>query len=101
MDQNPNISNPSSGYIVSCNNRINPRTIYFNSIGTTVPTTFRAWRAEKIINNFMEKGGKITLNDMKEMQNDTIDYFGDKLAEIVVYLVKTHKEEYLFLKWNQ
>ena len=80
------------GYFVSANNRITPDNS-FDDIGGTVMSTGRAARIEELISNHIVSGHKITLDDMRAIQEDVVDVSSRELAPIMVQLARTSRDD--------
>jgi penicillin amidase len=64
--------NPDKGYIVTANNRILPETSAVD-FGASMTQTTRAKRIEEVLKEHISAGHKMTFNDMRALQEDTID----------------------------
>ena len=93
IEENPYVINPKEGFIVSCNNKINGGN-GFHGIGTTIPSTARAVRAHNMIKEKIDKGEKIKLDFLKEMQMDVIDESAKKLAPLLLKLTEKYKSQF-------
>eukprot|EP00826_Nyctotherus_ovalis_P047285 TRINITY_DN5421_c0_g1_i2.p2 TRINITY_DN5421_c0_g1~~TRINITY_DN5421_c0_g1_i2.p2 ORF type:complete len:245 (+),score=65.45 TRINITY_DN5421_c0_g1_i2:1704-2438(+) len=93
IEEMPHVINPKEGYIVTCNNRINGGN-EFNSLGTTMPTTARAVRANNLLKDKISKGEKITLDFFKAMQGDVLNEMAKKQAPLFLSLAKKYKEQF-------
>lgn len=62
----PQVLNPSSGYIATANNKVVPFEDYKYMIGARYCPPYRAWR----ITELLEAKEKLTVDDMKRIQND-------------------------------
>ena len=94
-DENPHVINPKSGYIVSCNNMINPDPNSFNGIGTTIPSTARALRANGLIKMYLKLVKDLNVEHMKSIQNDVADLYAYRVTEQLVAILNRNQGE----KW--
>ena len=90
----PKIVNPKKGYIVSANNKMASDNIkYFTS--ANMFTTSRATRIDEMIQEFVNKGKKISVQDMITMQADTLDVLAREVVPIMIARTKdAFKEGY-------
>lgn len=72
--QRMHIVDPTSGYIVSSNNRIASER-HANGLNQRTIFTARSDRLHQMINERISKGKKINVEDMKEMVLDTVDIY--------------------------
>lgn len=73
-EENPHIINPASGFVASCGNRISPPK-YKNGIGSTLPSTARALRINKILSQYSYRRGALNISLIQSFQADTIDTY--------------------------
>ena len=78
---------------MSCNNLINSGS-GFHSIGTTFPTTARAVRATKMLQEKIKNGEKVDTDFFKEMQMDVEDEFAKKMFPLLLSIVDDFKEDF-------
>ncbi len=78
---------------MSCNNQMNAGNA-FNLVGSTVPTTSRALRAGQMLDTILRSGRKITEEDMRKMQTDTVDSFAQIIAPMLARLVRIHRKDF-------
>ena len=91
-EEMPRSIDPSEGFIVSCNNRIAPRTIK-GMIGTTGPVTARAVRANEILKEKIKNGELMDEHDMMKMQTDTVDVFARDLLPLMIKLIAKYDKK--------
>ena len=68
----PSLLNPDKGYIVTANNRLLPESSA-NDFGASMTQTTRAKRIEEVLKEHISIGHKMTFDDMRVLQEDTID----------------------------
>jgi len=71
-EDQPRIVNPKKGYIVSANNKMASDNVKWG-VSANMWTTPRAARIDQMIREFVDKKKKISVDDMKAMQLDTLD----------------------------
>ena len=80
--------NPDKGWIATNNNRFSS----FNSktmIGTTLPTTARAVRIHKLLNNLVQtKSGQVEYQDFKDIMQDEVDEYAIHKKKNMISIVK-------------
>lgn len=96
LEDVPHVINPKEGYIVTCNNRINGGSD-FNSLGTTMPTSTRAVRANNLLKAKIAQGGKVTLDFFKAMQGDVLSEMAKKQAPLFLSLANQYKQQFFAL----
>ena len=78
----PQAYNPPSGYLVSANNRVGgPDYPYFISHNWASPA--RARRIEQLLRQRIDAGHKLTPDDMKRIQGDTLDLDAAALMDVL------------------
>jgi len=67
----PTLWNPKQGYVVTANNRLVGREYpYTYDLAWTFADYYRAYRIDQLIRESIARNGKITVEDMKRIQND-------------------------------
>jgi penicillin amidase len=67
----PTLWNPKQGYVVTANNRLVGREYpYTYDLAWTFADYYRAYRIDELIKESVARKGKITIDDMKSIQND-------------------------------
>jgi len=67
----PTLWNPKQGYVVTANNRLVGREYpYTYDLAWTFADYYRAYRIDQLIRESVARSGKITVEDMKRIQND-------------------------------
>lgn len=81
----PRVANPKKGFIVTANNRVVPEHVK-TDLGATLTSTVRAQRITELIQNEIDKGHKMDVNDMLRIQNDTVDLMARDLVPFIARL---------------
>lgn len=89
----PQVVNPKAGYIVACNQQL-VSLGYKHLVGTAVPTTGRAYRANELLKAEIESGRKMDLEFMKSMQLDNHDAVARELCKLLIPLTEKHLGDY-------
>lgn len=83
----PFVINPKKGYFVNANNRIvPPRSKY--DVGATSASTARSIRIDEMIRNKIDRGRKINMNDMRDIQEDTVDVYARESASTIASIAR-------------
>lgn len=69
------IEDPEKGYIVTANNRLVSRNFANGRYSANWIITARAIRITEMIEQAVAKNGKVSIEDCKEIQLDTVDWF--------------------------
>jgi len=86
-DEMPRLLNPSSGYIVTANNRVTPDD-YPYLISTRFAPPYRASRIEELL----LKRERLSVDDMKRTQMDFYSKRGERLRDIFVSACEKHPQ---------
>ena len=85
FDSLPKLYNPPAGYIVTANNAVAP--------ASTTPLLTRDWdagyrasRIVELIEDAIDSGGKVTAEDMSEIQADNANAFAEHIAPVLADL---------------
>jgi penicillin amidase len=92
------ISDPEKGYIVTANNRLTTKNFRDGRYASNWLITARAIRISEIIQHKIDRGHKLTVEDSKQIQLDTVDVFCRRM----VSHLKTLNSEFrrLFDEWD-
>ena len=86
------IADPEKGYVVTANNK--PSEIFKDGIVDISIYTARADRLEQMVKEVINSGKKITKDDMKRMQADTVDVYCMELVKSMKIKMSKEKERY-------
>ena len=90
--EHPKIVNPKKGYIVSANNKMATDNIKWSTSSTLFPTS-RAARIDEMILEYLNKGQKISVDNMITMQGDTLDVLAREVVPIMISRTKDALQE--------
>lgn len=88
----PQIINPKKGYIVTANNKLSTDNIIFHKSLHMLPSA-RAFRIDQMIREYIEKGEKIGVEEIKKMQLDVKDCYAEKIVPLMLDLVEKYSKE--------
>ena len=91
--EKPFIIDPPKGYIFQANNKFTGDGYKYESASNYI-TTSRASRIQELIEEAIQKGRKLGVDDMMEMQMDTVDVYARDLAPKMMNIVKELKAEF-------
>lgn len=83
----PFIINPKKGYFVSANNRVVPPKSKYD-VGATQVSTARSIRIDEMIRNKIDSGRKMNMNDMRNIQEDTVDVYARESAPTIASVAR-------------
>ncbi|EGR32255.1 peptidase s45 penicillin amidase, putative [Ichthyophthirius multifiliis] len=92
--ENPQMMNPSKGYIVTANNRFASDNI-LNHLTVNQLSTSRALRINQLIQEHINKGLKFDIEDMKRIQSDTVDSYAQLILPHLIQLYEKKGMEVL------
>ena len=90
--EHPIIVNPKKGYIVSANNKMATDNIKWSTSSTLFPTS-RAARIDEVIQEYITKGQKISVDNMIALQADTLDVLAREVVPIMISRTKDALQE--------
>lgn len=93
LSELPRSLNPSKGYIVSANNKQSSEH-HKNDYGSSLWPTPRAERASELIEAKIKAGEKLTFQDMKDFQHDSVDTNARRDSPLMIKVVERVKAEY-------
>ena len=82
-EDQPRIINPAKGYIISANNKIATNNLKWH-VSTTMLYTSRAARIQEMIAEKIDSGNKISIEDVKIMQLDTVDILAREVVPVII-----------------
>jgi len=97
-DQMPQVYNPPSGFIVSANNSVTGNGYpYFISQDWASPA--RARRIEQLLKQKLAANKALTLEDMQQMQADTVDLEAQEILPELLKLAPANDDQRQALQW--
>jgi penicillin amidase len=90
-NQAPTLWNPSTGYVVTANNRVvNKSYSYIYDIAWTYADYYRSYRIDRDINQTITANGKISPEDMMRIQNDVFSVPASVLVPKLITALTGH-----------
>ncbi|KAL4445465.1 hypothetical protein ABPG74_004539 [Tetrahymena malaccensis] len=90
--QNPHLIDPERGFIVAANNKISPNSAKGFASVNMHPTP-RAQRIREMIEQYIKEGKKISVEDVKKMQQDSVDVYARQVVPHVINLYEKQKQQ--------
>ncbi|KAL4491323.1 hypothetical protein ABPG72_021709 [Tetrahymena utriculariae] len=91
--QNPHLIDPERGFIVAANNKISPNSAKGFASVNMHPTS-RAQRIREMIEQYIKEGKKISVEDVKKMQQDAVDVYARQVVPYVISLYEKQKQQF-------
>jgi len=81
FEDQPKVINPKKGYIVSANNKISTDNIKWR-VSANLMLTARAARIDEMLREYIDNGKKLSVEETKRMQVDTLDILARQVAPV-------------------